>query len=404
MKPSNTVNSTPPLCNTSLLQDGVLQTSATQSGAGSGELEQNNAFLKSRRAAVPPFAYSSTPEEIAVKPSGHSNDEISYGDGTPALTSRKHSDKAEFPVEYQNIATARPVSVEPQQIGEGVFVGEGRTKNGEKFYLRMELVSKHNAPHWRQYVQTTTAMAGSGHALLKGLALHTHRTVNPDSSVSYTNKETSPGVCGFSDEEFQEFISLLGTNGFVSGADKAAKSKRQMLTEADTGAGHLSTTSGKGQYIVSASKTRDFSMQRAGEPLEERMTLKTYIARYSDLIMCVGADFSSNEKGSFHSRGIFRNPYCTIENTYKGISMLLHGFTGTVAQKFFPEKLIMVVRPVASMQHIICRSLSADDCAISGRCFEDVYRESADKESLEFPENEIKVTALARLYCEHAKT
>jgi hypothetical protein len=40
--------------------------------------------------------------------------------------------------------TATAINTEPQMIAEGVFIGEGRAKSGEKVFLRMERITETN--------------------------------------------------------------------------------------------------------------------------------------------------------------------------------------------------------------------------------------------------------------------
>ena len=95
-----------------------------------------------------------------------------------------------------------------------------------------------------------------------------------------------------------------------------------------------------------------------------------------------------------------------IQNDYKGISMVLHGFSGAVAKKFFPERVEMRVKPMPSMQLIIFETLGRDDYTVDRQGDIDqltkVCREECEtRGGLEFS-NDIKVEALARLYATHA--
>jgi hypothetical protein len=118
---------------------------------------------------------------------------------------------------------------------------------------------------------------------------------------------------------------------------------------------------------------------------------------YGDILISVGSDFS--EKESFHNRGISRNPYWVFEEKYSGLSMILHGFTGAVADKFFSEKKIMCVKPIGSMQAIIKNQL------LPGEGYIEDKKEKVDITKLEVsandPEGEmnyIKISALTRIY------
>jgi hypothetical protein len=52
--------------------------------------------------------------------------------------------------------------------------------------------------------------------------------------------------------------------------------------------------------------------------------------------------------------------------------MPLHGFTSLVANKYFPEKEILLVKPIASMQQIISKQLSRGDGYIGDQKIEGI--------------------------------
>lgn len=109
-----------------------------------------------------------------------------------------------------------------------------------------------------------------------------------------------------------------------------------------------------------------------------------------------------------HSKGMFRNPHSTIAKTHTGLSMVVRGFTGAVAQKFFPGVQTLWCKPLSSMQYMISSSLQPEDYQISGYSHEEAL--SAADESIrdgtvfEMPHNSIKISALDRLYRNHAST
>jgi len=134
------------------------------------------------------------------------------------------------------------------------------------------------------------------------------------------------------------------------------------------------------------------------------VNLKEFIHYYSDLIMSVGSDFSSSDH--YHNRGIFRNPLSVIDNKHKGISMILHGFTAAVAQKFFPEKNYIKVSPIGSMQAIISNSsLKQEDYQISNEDYEKIKAVKNPREDgCELAMNIINNSALANLYYQTSAT
>lgn len=303
---------------------------------------------------------------------------------------------------------AQAINTEPQMIADGVFIGEGRAKSGEKFFLKMEKITPRNKAHWHKYLQATLYLCGGGRSLLKDLIRTTEKATAADGTRYYRNEhydEVAPLV-GQSKEEFHAFINLLGKRGFSSAPED--KSKRAALMDIDAGAGSFSLGTSDEFYVICAMKKADFQMPVANnhENLSEPLNLKEYLSLYGDLLMCVSANFSW--KDGFHSRGIFRNPCNTIANTHKGIAMILHGFTGTVAKKYFPDKQALFVKPITSMQYLISSSLQPDDYSVQDYSHEEALAASKeaflDGDNFEMPMNRIKVSALDRLYRNHAAT
>jgi len=107
------------------------------------------------------------------------------------------------------------------------------------------------------------------------------------------------------------------------------------------------------RYVVYISKNPQHDIQnvKAGN-----RTLKNYIESYDDILISMGSNFSREDQ-EFENRGIARNPFWVLNDKYAGFSMLLHGFTGMVAARFFPQKQSMVVHPLLSMLRIITKNL-----------------------------------------------
>lgn len=109
-----------------------------------------------------------------------------------------------------------------------------------------------------------------------------------------------------------------------------------------------------------------------------------------------------------HSKGMFRNPTSTIEKTHKGLSMVLRGFSGAVAQKFFPGKNSLSCKPLSSMQYMISSSLQPEDYSVLGRSHKQVLSEAEeslrDGNVFEMPNISIKLSSLDRFYRNPAST
>jgi hypothetical protein len=210
----------------------------------------------------------------------------------------------------------------------------------------------------------------------------------------YGGYEKVKEVTGFTNQEYVAFtekaINLkMKTNNKIVGILKANS----------VGCDHMCTSSNSPQrYIVYASKNPNFSIQQIA--LTEDFVLKRFIDSYSDILITVGSDFSAED--SFHNRGISRNPHWVFEERYAGLSMLLHGFTGAVAIKYFPQKQLMEVRPVGSMQYIIKKALLPGEGYINdGLKKIDIINLEVSQDDPEGPPNYITVAALKRIYLAH---
>lgn len=283
------------------------------------------------------------------------------------------------------------LSTEPVQLEAGVFVAESYAKSGEKIYLRMELPTDENSRFWKQYRSASCRMGSPQYGgILYSLPFYLGMEKFPD----YDDVKT---YMGYSEEEYYQFKDFLLEKGFPN------SKKTNAIRQTSDGANHMTVNFLKGnQYILYISKTADFSITQVPlKDIESPLTLKEYIEWYSNILMCVGSDFS--EEGCFHTRGIFRNPYSVIEGGYTGLSMVLHGFSGAVALKFFPDKTIMKVQAISSMQYILSTILKPGDGYFIERgeqndvieLLEETLKGTANAQH---SENNIKVEALARIY------
>ncbi len=67
------------------------------------------------------------------------------------------------------------------------------------------------------------------------------------------------------------------------------------------------------------------------------------------------------------NRGIFRNPFNIITNTYRNIAMILHGFTCFVVKENFTDAAFFQVRPMEKMGQILFDSLPKQSLTIDGQ-------------------------------------
>lgn len=278
-------------------------------------------------------------------------------------------------------------AMEPRQMADGVFAGQARAVSGEVFYLRMERVTETNQKQWQQYSAKAYAIAERGLNDLCSMAIY------PDWNHDI---ELLKKISGYTEAEIQDFVEWLQKRGFTTSKHLT------VLSQNSLGSGVMYTSIGS--YIIYAAKTETFSITQC--PLIEEgahLTVKSFIEFYQDIVMSVGSSFQ--EPASFRNMGIFRNPYNVVEGTHKRISLILHGFSGAVVQKYFPQKNEMHVTPISSMQALICNALKPEDYTIDGCKEEDKVKikEAADRQfsranMAHYPMNRIKVGALADLY------
>ncbi len=270
-----------------------------------------------------------------------------------------------------------------------VFTGECYASSGEKVYLRMELLTEKNKSSWSQYTACTLRFSKI-RSLVGDMPFFIDEITLANGCKEYLydfgdKKEFILEKSGFSGDEFNQFIQLMGKNGFHKNGEH-----RKLLWKTTGGADHMctSTAGGGHRFIVYASKSPDFLITDVPKIDLDGLTIKDYITLYRDILISIGSDFSQLQ--SFRNRGIFRNPYNLIENTHKGLAMALHGFSGAIAKLFFPEMTCMEVEPVKAMYSLIKKSLNQDDIIVVGG--PSLYGEASLK---------IKIPALVDLYQKH---
>lgn len=282
-------------------------------------------------------------------------------------------------VEIKKFNTVHPT---PYIVEEGVF-GATVQRGQETLFLRMELLTPENSPGWHRYTQMSCWVANNSRGMLSGLV----RIARKEGPLKYEEIKESTG---FTEREYSDFLEKAF----------ALKTKTvEVLTANSAGAGFMITGyyPGEPHYIVYITKNPHFSIQKTNHP-EREFTLKNFIESYNDILISVGSNFSS--KDYFHTRGISRNPYWVFEEKYAGLSMLLHGFTGAVAEQYFPEKKEMVVRPIGSMQVLIKKSLLPGE-GYMDRCSQeplDITKLTISPDDIERGLDHIKTSALTRIY------
>ncbi|HVT62111.1 MAG TPA: hypothetical protein VHD33_01310, partial [Legionellaceae bacterium] len=248
---------------------------------------------------------------------------------------------------YSRTEHSKETPFSPQQITLGVYKAESYTADGEKIDLFMELITPSNIDAWNTY-RTSAA----------SIARDFQRDCEPHSSKWKALGEVPRGA-------YAKNFSL-------------------------------------GDYVVYASK------HGAGHSLSTIDGAKDFEQNYNHILMSVDAEFEPKEtimgfvmnEISYTNRGIFRNPVSIVENTHKGLAMLLHGFSAAVAQKFFPEKEYMEVSPIASMQYILYHSLPRDAFANDDEDYEKIGFSAKTMSGGETVNNVLKIVKLSELYFE----
>lgn len=279
-------------------------------------------------------------------------------------------------------------------IQEGIY-GATFNKNGESLFLRMELLTEANTKYWDYFRKMNYWIANqNSQGVLSEL-------VSWAGKINYPKHETVKEVTGFTEEEYITF-----TEKAISLKKKTDNKIVNLLAANSVGNNHMCTNFRLDQqgYIVYISKNPNFSIQNTDITGKE-LNLKNFIESYNDILISVGSDFSKGSnfyistENSFHNRGISRNPYWVFEEKYSGLSMLLHGFSGVVADKYFPEKKFMRVKPVGSMQCIIKKSLFPGEGHIECKGIKiDITTLEVSNTDGEGETNYITVSALKRIY------
>lgn len=227
----------------------------------------------------------------------------------------------------------------PKEISNGLYGAESVTADGEKIALYMESITEENISKWRNFRESAVL-----------IAVNLSKDTPRDSAKLQALAEIPRAV-------YAKSLSL-------------------------------------GDYIVYAAKPGIKS------PLLEQDN--------TNILMSVVADctpretmggYILNEK-SYSNRGIFRNPLSIIDGKYKGLAMLLHGFSAAVALKFFKDKSFLEVSPIASMQQIVYQSLPREAFAMTDEHYEIIKKAAQSKQGPEVITNWIKIEALSKLYME----
>lgn len=239
-------------------------------------------------------------------------------------------------------------------IKDGLY-GTTFIKDGNILHFRLERITELNSEAWRKYTKATARMCNYNRGILNSsVSLHKN-----GKGLTF---DESKEVIGFDEKEY---------NSFMEEIDKLDDKTIRILDSIGAGFNFISTTfyPNKLTYIAYITTNPDFNILTAS-PLppfvssdirsEEDITLKEYISFYSDIVICIGSNFSG--KDSYHNRGIFRNPYWILKCKYNNLSIVLHGYIAIVAHLYYPHLLFMEVKPIGSMACLLKKYLTRGDC------------------------------------------
>lgn len=250
-------------------------------------------------------------------------------------------------------------SQEVIQVCEGVYAGEGITSKGEKIYFGLELLDDSNRGHWQKYAMAVDEMSADSRGYITALI------------PTLKNDRNHPNIeaLGFNDEEYKNYADLLEKNGFLDKGTKG-KQKKEALRLTRSGTAGLNFSSSKYMaYISKEPVVGKFDFSKT--PQKRGVNLKQFIDCYGKILMSVGVRDGTEEgfEDSYTNRGIFRNPANMVEDTYKGISLLLHGFTAAAAPLVFGNKTFMSVNPTDSMHYLLIQNFNPGEMYIQYPAF-----------------------------------
>lgn len=244
---------------------------------------------------------------------------------------------------------------EPEEK-EGAFIGQAQTNAGEIIYC---YIVRQNHQFWDEYCKQSIQIVKDLEYLVREMEVKIEENI-----ISYEfNHSGREGYKRFgfaSKKEFDEFINWLGPRTltiFPDGSDSLKEEKMRVLDAIRGAVNEIK----RFDYVCYLGKIENYYPDKLEHDRSGRdYSLHDYITRYKNLLMCVGVSFNRSAE-VYEVRGIFRNPYNMLEGSYKNSSMILHGFMGAVAKKYYPEKKEEEVRPMYSQLYLICQHIQESD-------------------------------------------
>ncbi len=212
---------------------------------------------------------------------------------------------------------------------------------GEIIYLTIETIH----PSWEVYVNFANILLSGGNQFIGTngglLELYNEKVSNLNTFLA---TRSFPHFWNQDKKLFDQIYSALKNQNFQKGSNKYKE--LLSITHASSGMNVRRQT-----HVVYASKypiKKPFHKRES----EKEFGLAYFYDLYQDIIMSVGVTINE-ETGMVENRGIFRNPLSIITNDYRGISILLHGFTCEMTRRFFQCVNIFSVRPMQKMAEML---------------------------------------------------
>lgn len=267
---------------------------------------------------------------------------------------------------------------------EGTFTTKIHLPNGKELYLAMEKLDTN--PKWDIYKETSRrlstylAEAAQGLGCSENLMRQFYKGgLFGDISIEeleekilhmrekFGDHKIFSKDRGFSDADFkpgfQDWIGLEGEafDNFVNMFKNALKERpkvESMLSGVQGG-----TVSFRSDWITYASNEPIVGkLQVKSDPLPAGR-FKLLAEDFGSVIISVGtAEYP--DLPVYQNRSIFKNPYWIIKGGYDHLSMVLHSFTGRVAQEFWQDKIYLTIAPLPGMQKIILEFFEKEELFI----------------------------------------
>lgn len=225
-----------------------------------------------------------------------------------------------------------------------IYVGSGFSDAGEPIFFGMERLDDRNYDTWSNYeFILDSPFGGRGMRQLYALLLNCNKDLSDEMIKSTGNSiyvsELREILCGVRRDKLKITLGQDGVEAGLAGSILKFYKKSKIYVT----------------YASSKPVREPFQPKKILDP--NNYTLMDLEYAYGDLIVSVGVKDNVGTKTTTH-RGIFKNPFYDIHDTYKYISLKLHGFAGAVAKNFFEGKEYMLVSPTENVEAMLRRKFS----------------------------------------------